>query len=229
MNSLQELQISRQYPARQIEVEHPSGRLVLRPTLMGDAQHICEAVQGSLEKLRAFMPWSHAPQSPVSQLERLRSNEASYYAGSEMVMGLFREQSMLAMVGLHPRIPLNPTGLEVGYWAPTVHSGRGWTTLAVQIAVLYGMDKLGSERIQVMCDEANLASRRVIEKCGFAFEGMMANVVQSVSAEIVQNGYVGTARHLMFSLLPHQLGQLPWVGPLRSRVRYQNLAGYWLA
>lgn len=228
MSSLQTLQISRQYPARQIEVDHPLGRLVLRPTEMRDAEHICEAVQGSLEKLRAFMPWSHAPQSPLSQLERLRSSEAAYYAGSEMVMGLFREQTMLAMVGLHPRIPLNPTGLEVGYWAPTIHSGRGWTTLAVQVSVLYGFDKLGSERVQVMCDEANLASRRVIEKCGFLFEGTMANVVQSVAPEIVQNGYVGTSRNVMFSLLPQQLEELPWVAPLRAKLRYQNLAGYWL-
>lgn len=228
MSSLEELAVSRKYPARQIELQHPEGPLVLRPTLMQDAERICRDVELSVEALRAFMPWSHAPQTPLSQLERLRANEAAYYSGSEMVMGLFRGETMLAMVGLHPRVPLNPTALEVGYWAPTAQSGKGWTTLGVQIAILYAFDKLAAERVQVMCDEANMASRRVIEKAGFCFEGTLLNVVQSVPPELVQNGYAGTPRHLMFGLVPEQLAGLPWAAPLRARLRYQNLAGYWL-
>ena len=177
MSALHDLEVSRAFPARCIRLSHGGERLVLRPMLMTDAEEVAAAVDESLPELKPFMPWAHRPQTARSQIERLRSDEASYFAGRDMVMGLFAEGSgtMRTMVGLHPRVTLNPAALEIGYWAPTAHAGRGWTTLAVQVALVYAFDRLGADRVQVMSDEANAASRRVIEKCGFALEGRLRN------------------------------------------------------
>jgi len=110
-----DLPVSRKFPARAIEVEHPDGPLVFRPMLMTDADTVYESLVASLNELRAWMPWSHAEQSPAGQLERLRDGELEYFTGREMVMGLFRGDAMLTMVNLHPRVELNPNALKIGY------------------------------------------------------------------------------------------------------------------
>ncbi|MFO0613000.1 MAG: GNAT family protein [Polyangiaceae bacterium] len=226
MSFLRTLPVSRRYPARAIRVlGHPEA-LVLRPTCMTDVEEIVSAIQASLPELRAFMPWAHVPQTHEAQLDRLRAGEAKYVAGEELVMGLFRGDTFVAMVGLHPRVALNPNGLEIGYWASTPHAGKGYVTLAVRMALLYAFDKLGADRVQVGCDETNLASRRVIEKCGFAFEGVQRNILAAATPELVAGGFRGTARNPSFALFPDTIEAQPWVAELRPRLVYENLAGH---
>ena len=54
--------------------------LVVAPTLVTDAEEIAAAIAASLPELRRFMPWSHAPQTARSQLQRLLEVEADYFA-----------------------------------------------------------------------------------------------------------------------------------------------------
>lgn len=225
MSFLESLPVSRRYPARSIRVDHDGGQLVLRPMLATDAEEVVASVEASLPELRAFMPWSHAPQTCEGQFDRLRIGEAKYFVGEEMVMGLFRGDSLLTMVGLHPRIPLNPKALEIGYWAPTPHAGKGFTTLAVKVATIYAFDKLGADRVQVGCDETNHGSRRVIEKCGFAFEGVQRNILIASSPELVAGGFRGTARNPSYALFPDTFEALAWVAEVRARLVYENIAG----
>jgi RimJ/RimL family protein N-acetyltransferase len=227
VSTLKDLEVSRLYPARSIHVVRGDRRLVLRPTLTTDAETICAAVLASLPELKPFMPWAHAEHTARTQLDRLRGVEAEYFSGDDMVMGLFREDgAFLTMVGLHPRTALNPKALEVGYWTPTEHTRRGYATLAAKLAAIYAFDKLGSDRLQVMCDEANTASRRVIEKVGFAFEGTMRNMTSQVTPELIAGGFRGTQRSLMFSLVPETFERLPWVEEVRASMTYVNLGGY---
>ncbi len=228
METLADLEVSRAFPARCISYEHDSGPLELRPTLASDAEQVAACVRKSQRELRAFMPWAHdeVALSPKSQLERLRETEADYFAGRDLVMGLFREGTMLSMVGLHPRVPLNPSGLEVGYWAPTPFAKQGFTTLAVQIIVTYAFDKLGANRLQVSCDRENAGSRRVIEKVGFAHEAVLRAIIADGTPELVAGGYRASGYSLLFALFPDTFAALPWVSSVRERMRYVNLAGY---
>ncbi len=231
MASLRELTVSRAHPARLIHVRARDEELVLAPTLMTDAEAIADAIEASLPELRRFMPWAHRAQPSLTQLERLRTAESEYFAGRDMSMALFRERGggrrdVLAMVGLHPRTPLNPCALEVGYWTPTPLARRGYATLAARCVTLYAFDKLGADRVQVMCDEANAGSRRVIDNCGFVLEGTMENVTTAPTKELTDAGFVHSGRNPMFSLVPSTFARLPWVAPLRASMRYVNLAGY---
>ena len=229
-DELADLPVSRNHPAREVRVAGED--LVLRPTLVTDAASIADAVAASLPELRRFMPWAHregegAPTLPLVQLERLRHVEAEYFAGRELVMGLFGADGALrSMIGLHPRVALNPRGLEVGYWTPTPWTKKGLTTLGVRVAALYAFDKLGCDRLQVMHDEVNVASRGVIERCGFLQEGVLVNAVAPPSAELVAAGYQATARTRLWAHSPASLAAQPWVEELRARLTYLNLAGY---
>ncbi|NUP12528.1 MAG: GNAT family N-acetyltransferase [Polyangiaceae bacterium] len=228
MDSLALLDVSRRHPARELRVDHEHEPLVLRPTRMTDAEQIASLVNQSLPELKRFMPWAHAPQTALGQLERLRGGEAAYNAGTDLTMALFRQRdgAMLTMVGLHGRVPLNPNGLEVGYWTPTPHAGRGWASFATKVALVYAFDKLGADRVQVMCDDSNDRSRSVIEKCGFRLEGVLFNVTAAPSKELSEAGYQSTGKNPMFAHVPESFAAQPWVSDLRSRISYVNLAGH---
>lgn len=231
MHSLRELPVSRAYPARLIRARFRGEELVLGPTLVTDAEEIAEALNQSLPELKSFMPFAHAPQTALTQLERLRGAEADYFAGRDLVMALFRERpgerrELVTMAGLHPRVPLNPRALELGYWTPTRSAGRGYATFAAQALLVYAFDKLGADRVQVMCDEANAKSRRVIDKCGFALEGTLRNVAAAPSPELTAGGFVSSGRNPMFALFPDTFAAQPWVAEVRGALRYVNLAGH---
>ena len=60
---------------------------------------------------------------------------------------------------------------SLGYWAGERYAGRGYITAAVRAVVRYGFDDLDLHRIEAACQPDNFASRRVLEKAGFAQEG----------------------------------------------------------
>jgi ribosomal-protein-alanine N-acetyltransferase len=53
------------------------------------------------------------------------------------------------------------------------HAGRGYTTEAVKLLVRYLFGRKRVNRMQLNIHPGNGASRRVAEKCGFTFEGLM--------------------------------------------------------
>jgi RimJ/RimL family protein N-acetyltransferase len=60
---------------------------------------------------------------------------------------------------------------ELGYWLATPLHNQGVCTEAAQAVVQWGFETLGLHKVRVGCFEANVASRRVIEKLGFRFVG----------------------------------------------------------
>ena len=61
---------------------------------------------------------------------------------------------------------------SLGYWAGECYAGHGYITAAVRTCVRYAFDDLDLHRVEAACQPDNVASRRVLEKAGFAQEGM---------------------------------------------------------
>lgn len=68
---------------------------------------------------------------------------------------------------------------EVGYWLHGDARGRGLATRAVVLVCRWALSLDGVERLQLRADVANAASRRVAEKAGFTFEGVLRSAAQS--------------------------------------------------
>ena len=62
---------------------------------------------------------------------------------------------------------------EIEYCIGKAYQNKGYTTEAVKAITAYGFDTVGFNRIQVCCRHVNLPSKRVIEKCGFTYEGTL--------------------------------------------------------
>ncbi len=61
------------------------------------------------------------------------------------------------------------------YWVRSSRSGEGIATEAAKLAVRYGFEKLGFQRIEIVVQENNKPSLRIAEKLGAVREGLLRN------------------------------------------------------
>jgi len=66
---------------------------------------------------------------------------------------------------------------EIGYWIGEPYWGNGIATAALIEMTRYAFAEFPIERIQAMVFEWNSASRRVLEKAGYAFEARLAHSI----------------------------------------------------
>ncbi len=63
---------------------------------------------------------------------------------------------------------LNADGaVEIGYGINDEYQGQGYATEAVNAAVLWALQQPGVTRVEAETESSNIASQRVLEKCGF--------------------------------------------------------------
>ena len=63
--------------------------------------------------------------------------------------------------------------VQIGYWVKREARGRGVATTALRLLSGWALEELGSERVLVLAEPGNHASRRVAEKAGFTAEGTL--------------------------------------------------------
>jgi ribosomal-protein-alanine N-acetyltransferase len=76
-------------------------------------------------------------------------------------------------IGLHPGIDVHRHSVEIGYWLSEEYWNRGICTEAVQVVTNYAFTTLGMSRVHAEVFHWNTASMRVLEKAGFAREGLL--------------------------------------------------------
>lgn len=75
-----------------------------------------------------------------------------------------------ANIGYVQAIPLDDGFWEVGFHIGGKYTKNGYATEAVKAFLPVIMNKLGIEKIKGICLSENIASRKVMEKCGFVLE-----------------------------------------------------------
>lgn len=76
-------------------------------------------------------------------------------------------------LGIIPGSDVNRHTGEIGYWLGEAYWGRGIATAAVSHFVPWAARTFGLVRVFADVFETNPASMRVLEKCGFAREGVL--------------------------------------------------------
>jgi len=82
------------------------------------------------------------------------------------------DATLLGGVGLH-HFDEGDACAEVGYWLGKAHRGHGYATEAVDLLVRAGFARLGLYRIEALIFPRNRASRAVMRRCGFRYEGRL--------------------------------------------------------
>jgi len=83
-------------------------------------------------------------------------------------------RQFVGTVGFHTISESHRTA-EISYDVIPSHWGKGIATAACRAATLWGFEVRGWHRIQGTTALANLASQRVLERCGFQREGLLRN------------------------------------------------------
>jgi ribosomal-protein-alanine N-acetyltransferase len=86
------------------------------------------------------------------------------------------DNEIIGAIGLylHPRFKR----AFVGYWLGLDYWGKGYASEACRVMIDFGFEHLGLERIEGEYFPENAASRRVMEKAGMQFEGIMRHYLQ---------------------------------------------------
>ncbi len=73
---------------------------------------------------------------------------------------------------------------EIGYWFGVAHWGLGYATEAARAVIAYAFDELGHESLEGGARVSNPASRRVLEKCGYVWTGVVLARVRALGASV---------------------------------------------
>lgn len=176
-----------------------------------DAPLLKEAVDSSLDHLRAWMPWAHEdPQPLAAKVELLRTFRGKFDLGQEFVYGIFSadESEAVGGSGLHRR---SFEGiLEIGYWISASRAGQGLGTEAAAAVARVGFEVAGAERIEIRVDPGNAASLAIPRKLGFVEEGTLRRFLHGQDGTPLQRDAV------VFALLRDELAGSP-VGAAKLR------------
>jgi RimJ/RimL family protein N-acetyltransferase len=154
-----------------------TARLLLRTPRPGDGAVLYAAIAESLPELRRFLaslPWVAAEPSVDASEAWCRNAAANFLARRDLPFLMFEREggALVGATGLHRTVWETPR-TEVGYWCRSSRAGRGYVSEAVAAVTAYAFEHLRAVRIEIVTDQANLASRRVAERCGYTLEGLL--------------------------------------------------------
>jgi len=160
--------------SRNIELKSEKGQIILRPPMMEDAENICDAVQVSKPELMPWMDWCRPDFSIEVPLEWLKNQPQDWEQGNnyQFVIIDIESHQFLGGCGINH---INQYYLiaNLGYWVRSDRHGEGIATEATKLIALFGFQHIGLRRIELVTGVENWASRRVAEKAGGRFEGIL--------------------------------------------------------
>lgn len=178
--------------------EITDGAVTLRPFLLQDSRQLYEAICESLVELKPWMSWAHDAYSQQEaedfiKITRARWEERTLFAFAITDAKSGAMQGGCSLSHKHPVYHY----CNLGYWVRTSHHGRGIAGRAALLAARYGFEHGGIIRAEVVMAVRNERSRRVAEKIGAHYEGVLLN--RMVVGKTVYDAN-------MYSLIPQDFG-----------------------
>ena len=153
-----------------------TSRLLLRPLSFSDVPALFDAIESSRAHLERWLPWASAVKGHgdlrifVDRCQRQNSDGAAH-------RGIFEPDGRLAgHMSIEDLVAANRAA-EFGYWIRADRAGRGYATEAAQAILPWGFRNLDLHRVSAYVDVENAPSAHVLEKCGFAREGIVRHRV----------------------------------------------------
>ncbi|MBI3334974.1 MAG: GNAT family N-acetyltransferase [Candidatus Portnoybacteria bacterium] len=146
-------------------------KLKIRKLKFSDAGDIYEHIrEREISKWTIHIPYPYELKDAIKfirkSLYKMRKKK-----GYNFAIALKETNRMIGGVGLN-RIDGKNEHAELGYWIGKKYWGKGLMTEAVRLILEFGFGELKLHRIHANVFEENIASKRVLEKCGFTLEGM---------------------------------------------------------
>jgi len=169
-----------------------AGPLVLRRVAACDAGTIAAAVGASLDHLRPWMPWATPEAADLrTQLVRVAEADELWETGTGFIYVMIARDrepggppgpagswgdpdgEFVGTIGLHRRAA--DDAMEIGYWIASARTRRGYATAAARTLTPVALELSGARRVEIHCDEANIASAAIPRKLGYRLDRVEAH------------------------------------------------------
>ncbi len=164
---------------RKIRIE--TERLTLRLPLHGDFRNWSELRGNSQEFLTPWDPvWANDALSRKAFTNRVYWAARAQSAGTALPLFLIRraDDALIGAVTLD-NIRRGPAQAgTIGYWVGQPHIRQGYMREALKAVVHHAFTELDLSRLEAGCLPENAASRGVLEKTGFKYEGVAQSYLQ---------------------------------------------------
>ena len=150
------------------------GELVfLRPLHKADAEPFLEAVEGSRESLSEFLPWPADVQNLNAAQTHIEAYSFQAKLGNGGAWGIFEQASGKFSGAIYVHwISEENSSAAIGYWLSKAARGNGFATEAVKLICKTLLLEWRLNRIEAMVPVENRRSLSVLERAGFASEGV---------------------------------------------------------
>ena len=155
--------------------------IVLRPFQAEDSTQLHHAVRESLQELKPWMSWATENYTEFTARDYIAITQNNELLGS------------CTLSSIHPIYHF----CNVGYWVRTSKHGQGIAGRAAKLAARFAFEHVGLVRAEIVIARDNMASRRVAEKIGAHYEGILLN--RMIIGPAVSDAH-------MYSLLPSDFG-----------------------
>lgn len=102
----------------------------------------------------------------------VRELAAEWQARNSFFLGVFDRETdgFVAQIYIGP-VSWDVPEFEIGFFVDKSHEGQGYVTEAAKAALGFIFEHLSAHRVRLECDDTNIRSRRVAERCGMIKEG----------------------------------------------------------
>jgi len=154
-------------------MELKSGNVRLRPLRLSDAERLVELANNEKisRNLRDGFPNPYTLADADNFLAKFTNQDPVTFFGIEY------EGEHVGNISLVPGQDIYRKSAEIGYFIGESYWNKGIVTTAVNLITEYGFKNLGIIRIHTGVFEYNIASMRVLEKCGFIKEAVFRKSV----------------------------------------------------
>ena len=166
-------------PRRKTRIE--TERLTLRQPQLSDYRDWSSLREQSADFLVPWEPqWASDHLSRKGFTNRVYWAQRSISAGSAVPLFLIRREDevLLGAITLD-NIRRGPAQSgTLGYWVGAPFARQGYMREAISGIVHHAFERLDLSRLEAACLPENQASRRLLEKCGFKYEGVAQSYLQ---------------------------------------------------
>ena len=170
--------------------------VLLRPFRFEDTLQLYQAVQETLKELRPWMSWANENYSEVTAREYISITRARWEEHTLYAFAITHEYKIIGVCTLSSIHPIYRY-CNLGYWVRRTRHGQGIAGRAAKLVARFGFENLGLIRAEIVIAAGNTASRRVAEKIGAHYEGVLLN--RMVVGKSIYDAH-------MYSLLPSDFG-----------------------
>lgn len=164
---------------RKLRIE--TERMTLRPPTHSDFRDWAALRAASAGHLTPWEPsWANDHLTRKAFTNRVYWAQRSVTSGTAMPLFLFRrsDDALLGAITLD-NIRRGPAHAgTLGYWIGAVHARQGYMREAILAVVHHAFTRLDLSRIEAACLPENVASRGLLETCGFKYEGVAQSYLQ---------------------------------------------------